>query len=53
MEKKLRYNELHNLVNKDFKDGMDIDELKEKYQEDFSVIYEILGFKDMEDFYDD
>ena len=32
--------------------GIDIDELKEKYQEDSSVIYEILGFKDIEDFKD-
>tara|TARA_A100001011_G_scaffold361601_1_gene409826 strand:+ start:246 stop:452 length:207 start_codon:yes stop_codon:yes gene_type:complete len=32
--------------------GMDRDELKEKYQEDSSVIYEILGFKDIEDFKD-
>ena len=32
--------------------GMDIDELKKKYQEDSSVIYEILGFKDIEDFKD-
>ena len=40
-------------MNKDFKEGLDIDALKEKYQEDFSVIYEILGFKDMDDFYDD
>ena len=32
--------------------GMDIDELKENYQEDSSVIYEILGFKDIEDFKD-
>ena len=40
------------LVNQDFKKGMSIEEIKEKYDEDFSVIYEILGYKDIDDFYD-
>jgi hypothetical protein len=33
--------------------GLDIDELKLKYQQDFSTIFEILGFKDIEDFVND
>tara|TARA_Y100000590_G_scaffold464562_1_gene634316 strand:+ start:1670 stop:1867 length:198 start_codon:yes stop_codon:yes gene_type:complete len=47
------YDKLFELVNKDFKSGMGIDELQEKYNQSFSVIYEILGFKDKEDFFDE
>lgn len=52
MKDEYTYQELCFLVNQDFKQGVSIDAIKKKYNQSFSIIYEILGFKDEDDFMD-
>jgi Mor family transcriptional regulator len=45
------YDELLILVNYDFQNGMDIIEIKHKYNLSISEVFDLLGFKDEWHFY--
>ena len=47
----MTYDELLILVNYDYQIGMDIDEIKHKYNLSFSEVLDLLGFKDEWEFY--